>query len=121
MTRADRILLARERRERAARSGLDGLTPEQKIAAAQARAANRADDQLPERMLPDTSPEVDLVTMTLPELHDLIYNATSTTLRESMTHLPMYARQREAERIASQALLIVRGQDYLHQGADPRG
>lgn len=117
---ADRIIAKRERREAAARSALDGLTLEEKIERGRANAENRAADALPELTLPDAA-LVDLVTLTKHELHDLIYNAASVSMRHSMPSMTKQTRQLNAERIANEALLIVRGQDYEHRGPDPRG
>lgn len=117
---AARVLRERERREAAERARLDGLSIEEKIATAKAAAANRAADLMPVHTLPGVGPEVDLVTMTTHELWDLVWNATSTSLHESLPHLPKYSRHTAADRIAHQAVLIARGQDYLHQGPDPR-
>ena len=102
------------------RQAESGETIEQKIARNAANAANRADDQLPERTLPLHELEVELVTVTLTELHDLIYNAGSTTLRDHGPSLTIDRRQRLARRIADQALTITAGEDYSHRGPDPR-
>lgn len=64
--------------------------------------------------------EVDLATLTVPELHDLVYAAASTYL-QSLSSMTKTKAHTHAERIASMAEQITAGQDYMTRGRDPRG
>lgn len=114
------ILRNRERRARAAKMP-DGETLDDKIRRATVAAAQRGEALIPEPTLPEPGPVVDLATMTMVELHDLLYSAASTYLQSTVKSMPKRDARLHAERIANQGLLIARGQDYLHRGADPRG
>ncbi|KAA1380513.1 hypothetical protein [Aeromicrobium fastidiosum] len=70
--------------------------------------------------IPGLDPQVDIATLTKPELHDLVYAAASTYL-QSLSSMTKTKAHLHAERIAHQALAITAGQDYMSRGADPRG
>lgn len=80
--------------------------------------ASRAPDRMPERVLP-LAAETDLVTLTLDELHDLVYASASITLKDA----PMSVddARKWSLRCAQRADVIAREHDGLHRGADPRG
>lgn len=70
--------------------------------------------------LPHGAPVVDLAYLTTAELHDLVYNAASTYLQR-LSQMPKGKAHTHAERIATVALQMTAGQDYMTRGADPRG
>ena len=67
-----------------------------------------------------SSDAVDMVTLTLDELHDLVYLAASAINQGSTTMIKSHA-QDLAKRAASLARSRAAQHDGLHRGADPRG
>lgn len=97
----------------------DEETLEQRLSRLTAAAPSPLPVGLPQS-LPDTSPLVDIATITKTELHDLVYAAASTYL-QSLTSMTKTKAHMHAERIASTAEQITAGQDYMSRGTDPRG
>lgn len=63
--------------------------------------------------------DVELITLTLDELHDLVY-AAATTANRTTTLLTLEHSRRLAQLAAETARPIARRHDGLHRGADPR-
>lgn len=61
----------------------------------------------------------DLVTMTVDELHDVIYQAVSTSMQRAK--VPARKAQASAARAAITGQQIVRAHGWTHRGEDPRG
>lgn len=76
----------------------------------------REDDLVTEPTLP--MPDVTQFTLTENELHDLIYAAASTQLRQHT--MPISTAQKYAAEIANRGCAHALGSDYRHEGPDPR-
>lgn len=74
---------------------------------------------IPEPTLPSNR-TVPLVTLTTDELHDLIYAATSTYLRE-LSQMTGDRARRHATRVAERGQQIAYAQGYVGRGEPPRG
>lgn len=73
---------------------------------------------LPVATLPITG-DIELLTLTLHELHDLTFNAASNHLRH-LHGMKQDKRLHHSGRIAQEAETIARASDYIHTGTDPR-
>lgn len=110
----------RDTRRRLYELAASGESTEERIARLAAAAPAEPVAGL-EQTLPSTDPVVDLATVTMPELHDLVYAAASTYL-QSLSQMTKTKAHTHAERIASMALTITKDHpDYMTRGADPRG
>ncbi|VXC21023.1 hypothetical protein [Aeromicrobium sp. 9AM] len=98
----------------------EGLTLEERIARAAAAAPAHvpAPHAIEQPSLPSAT-TVPLITMTLDELHDLVYAASSTYLQR-LSDMPKAKAQMHAARVAIEAQQIVANLDYIHRGVDPR-
>lgn len=65
-----------------------------------------------------TFEDVPLLTLTEPELHDLIYAAASQV--HQAAGVPKAKAQEIAARIGDRASVIAMASDYRHEGPDPR-
>jgi len=103
----------------------EGLTLEERIARAAADASDRhatrnaaAGHVITQPTLPSNS-TTDLVTLTIDELSDLIYQATSLVLQRH-TSLTKSTAQGYASRASIEGQQIARAQGWVHRGTDPR-
>lgn len=104
----------------------EALTVEERIARAAADASERqaqrnaaAGHVITEPTLPSNS-TTDLVTVTVDELSDLIYQAASLVLQRH-TSLTKSTAQAYAARASIEGQQIARAQGWVHRGTDPRG
>lgn len=70
--------------------------------------------------LPDPEPVTTLITCTLNELHDLVYNGAAEYLH-SLSRMPVERAREHATRISDMVVRASSWTDYTHRGRDPRG
>ncbi len=97
----------------------DEETLEQRIARLAAVAPADQPVALPQTIRTSDTPLVDLAFLTLTELHDLVYAASSTYL-QTLSSMTKQRAHLHASRIAATAEQITAGQDYMSRGSDPR-
>lgn len=113
----DKATQAQVRRARESGETVDDKL--QRILTRRLTAAPTAELYAPQPSLP-TDGAVDMITLTLDELHDLVYLATSAINQGSTTMSKAHA-QDLAKRAAMLARARATQHDGHHRGSDPRG